>query len=315
MSQRDYYEILGLSRSASADEIKKAYRKLAKQCHPDANPDDAGAQAKFAEITEAYDVLSDEQKRKKYDQFGHNWSKVGDAGGNPFEGFGGGRGGAQFDLNDILGGMFGGAGGGNPFGGGGNPFGGGGRRQPRAQKGQNVEAEIRVPFQVGVEGGEHELTLQTGSKVERLTVKIPGGIEDGGKIRLSGQGHPGHGGGAAGDVIVTVRISAHPWFRREGNNLLVDVPLTPAEAALGAKVDVPTLTEGTVVMTIPPGTSSGAKLRLRGKGARDRKTGHRGDQLVVVKIVVPKELSDEERSLYEQLQQISRHDPRADRWN
>lgn len=308
MSERDYYESLGLSRSASADEIKKSYRRLAKQHHPDANPGDAGAQKKFAEITEAYDVLSDPEKRKKYDQFGHNWSKVGaGGGGNPFEGFagGGGAGGGGFDLNDILGGMFGGRGG--------SPF-GGGRRQPRSQKGQNVEAEIRVPFHVGVEGGKHELTLQTSGKLERLTVKIPPGIPDGGKVRLSGQGHPGHGGGARGDVIVTIRISGHPWFRREGNNLLVDVPVTPSEAALGARVDVPTLTEGTVVMSVPAGSSGGAKLRLRGKGVPDRKTGGRGDQLVVLKVVVPKELSDKAAELYRQLAEAVPQNPRDGLW-
>lgn len=310
MAQRDYYQVLGVSKSASADEIKRAYRKLAKQFHPDANPDDPNAQSKFNEATEAYDILSDPEKRKQYDQFGHNWDKMGGGSArNPFEGFGG-AGGHQFDLNDILGGMFGGGGGG------GSPFGGagGGRRQARSQKGQNVEAEIRVPFQVGVNGGEHELTLRTGGGTERLTVKIPPGIDDGGKIRLTGQGHPGMGGGAAGDVIVTVRVSPHPWFRRDGRNLLVDVPLTPAEATLGAKVDVPTLSDGTVVMTIPPGTSSGAKLRLRGKGVADRKTGDRGDQLVVVKIATPKELSDEAAALYQQLRDLETVDPRAGLW-
>lgn len=309
MSNRDYYETIGVSRSASADEIKKAYRKLAKKHHPDANPDDPGAQKKFAEITEAYEVLSDTEKRQKYDQFGSNWSKVGGGGGSPFGGFGGGGGGAGFDLNDILGGMFGGGGGGSsPFGG------GGGRRQPRSQNGQNIEAEIRVPFQVGVEGGEHELTLQTGGKVNRLTAKIPAGINDGGKVRLAGQGHPGQGGGAPGDVIVTVKISPHPWFRREGANLLVDVPISPAEAVLGSKVDVPTLSEGTVVMSIPPGTSSGAKLRLRGKGALDRKTGDRGDQLVVVKIVVPKTTSPEVEALYRQVLEAAPENPREGIW-
>lgn len=311
MSQRDYYEVLGVSRSATADEIKKAYRKLAKKHHPDANPDDAGAQKKFAEMTEAYEVLGDEEKRQKYNQFGANWSKVGagaGAGGHsPFDGFGG-AGAAGFDLNDILGGMFGGGGRG------GGSFGGGGRRQARPQKGANVDVEIRVPFRVGVEGGDHELTLQTAGKVERLTAKIPPGMPDGGKVRLAGQGQPGLGGGAPGDVIVTVRISSHPWFRRDGINLLVDVPITPSEAALGAKVDVPTLTEGTVVMSIPPGTSSGGKLRLRGKGVPDRKTGERGDQLVVVKIVVPKELSTEAEDLFRQLQEAAPQNPREDLW-
>lgn len=312
MSQRDYYEILGLSRSADAGEIKRAYRKLAKQHHPDANPDDPGAQKKFAEVTEAYEVLSDSDKKAKYDQFGHNWSKVGGGGGgrSPFDGFGG-AGAGGFDLNDILGGMFGG-GGAAP---GGSPFGGGGqRRQPRSQKGQTVEAEIKVPFQVGIEGGEHELSLRTSGKLEKLTVRIPAGITDGGKVRLAGQGHPGHGGGAAGDVIVTVRIMPHPWFRREGSNLVVDLPITPSEAALGAKVDVPTLTEGAVVMSIPAGTSSGAKLRLRGKGVPNVKTGNRGDQLVQLKIVTPKDLSPEAEELFRKIQEAAPQEPREGLW-
>ncbi len=186
MSKRDFYEVLGVSRSASQDEIRKAYKKLAKKFHPDVKPADPEAEKKFAELTEAYDVLSDEQKRANYDQFGH---AARGAGGNPFEGFQGfgGGGAAGFDLNDILGGMFGGGAGGR----GGSPFGGGGRRgQPRSQKGQDAKAEITVPFTVAVNGGEHTVTLQNGSSSERLSVKIPAGIEDGQSIRLGGQGNP-----------------------------------------------------------------------------------------------------------------------------
>lgn len=295
MSGRDFYQVLGVSRSASASEIKKAYRQLAKQHHPDANPDDPNAAKRFAEITDAYKVLSDEEKRKKYDQFGDNWDKMG--GGNPFEGFGGG--GAGFDLNDLLGGMFGGRGGGSPFGGGGSPF--GGQRRPQASKGQNIQAEIRVPFQIAVLGGQHDLTMQQGGSTHTLAVTVPKGTEDGGKVRLAGQGHPGTHGGAAGDVIVTVRVSPHPWFRRDGQTILVDIPVTPAEAALGARIDIPTLADGIVVMPMPAGTSSGAKLRLKGMGVPDRRTGQRGNQLAVIRIVVPKELSIEQQALYEQL--------------
>ncbi len=305
MSKRDFYEVLGVPRSASQDEIRKAYKKLAKKFHPDANTADPDAEKKFSEITEAYDVLSDEEKRRNYDQFGHA-VRGAPAGGNPFQGFGGGgAGGASFDLDDILGGMFGG----------GSPFGGGGRRgQQRAQKGQDAKAEITIPFTVAVEGGEHSLSLQNGSKSERLTVKIPAGIEDGQSIRLAGQGNPGGGGGPSGDLIVVIHIASHPWFKRDGQNLSVDVPVTPSEAALGARIEVPTLTEGTVLMTIPPGTSSGAKLRLRGKGVKNHKTSERGDQFVVLKIAVPKDLSDESRMLYEQLAELNPVDPRASLW-
>lgn len=300
MSKRDFYEVLGVSRSASADEIRKAYKKLARKFHPDVKPPVPDAEAKFAEITEAYDVLSDDEKRRQYDQFGH---AARGAGGSPFQGFSGGAGG-QFDLDDILGGMFGGGG-----------FGGRQRRgTPRAQKGQDVRAEITVPFVVAVDGGEHSLSIQSGSKTERLTVKVPPGIEEGQTIRLAGQGQPGSSGGPPGDLLVTVHIAAHPWFRREGNNLLVDVPLTPAEAALGARVDVPTMTDGSVVLTIPPGTSTGSRLRLRGKGVKNPRTGDRGDQLVAVKIVVPKQLTDDQRAHYQRLLELDDPNPRAGLW-
>lgn len=304
MSKRDFYEVLGVSRSASQDEIRKAYKKLARKFHPDVKPADPEAEKKFSEITEAYDVLGDEEKRKNYDQFGHA-VRGGAGGGHPFQGFGGGTGGgASFDLDDLLGGMFGG----------GRSFGGGRRTQPRSQKGQDATAEITIPFTVAVEGGEHSLTLQHGSKSERLSVKIPAGIDDGQSIRLASQGNPGVGGGSAGDLIVTVHIAPHPWFRRDAQNLVVEVPVTPSEAALGAKIDVPTLTEGTLVLTIPPGTSSGAKLRLKGKGVRSHKTGDRGDQFVVLKISVPKDLSAEALTLYERLAELNPKNPRAELW-
>lgn len=312
MAQRDFYEVLGVTRSASQDEIRKAYKKLAKKLHPDVKPDDPGAQQKFAEITEAYEVLGDEEKRKKYDQFGHSFRGAAES---PFQGFGqGGAGGASFDLDDILGGMFGGGFG--RGGGGGSPFGGGGGRRTasRSQKGEDAQAEITVAFQVAVEGGQHELTIQTGNRTERLNVKVPAGIEDGKVIRLAGQGHPGSNGGPAGDLMVTVRVASHPWFRREGHNLLVDVPITPSEAALGAKVDIPTLTEGSVVLTIPPGTSSGARLRLRGKGVPIPKTSERGDQMVILKIVIPKSMPPEAIDLYRQLADLVPVNPRAGAW-
>lgn len=310
MSKRDYYEVLGVSRSASKDEIRKAYKKLARKFHPDVKPPDPDAEKKFSEITEAYDVLSDDEKRKNFDQFGHSFRGAGGAaGGNPFQGFGGGSGGTSFDLEDLLGGMFGGGGGG-----GGHPFGGGRRGQPRPQKGSDVKAEITIPFSTAVEGGEYSLTVQQGAKSERLTVKIPAGIDDGQPIRLAGQGNPGAGGGSPGDLLVTIHVAAHPWFRRDSYNLLVDIPVTPSEAALGAKIDVPTLTDGMLVLSVPPGTSSGAKLRLRGKGVRNPKTGDRGDQFAVLKIVLPKELSEEARGLYQQLAELPTVAPRDGLW-
>ena len=311
MPQRDYYDVLGVPRSASADDIRKAYKKLARKYHPDANTDSVGAEQKFAEITEAHEVLGDETKRKKYDQFGENWSRVPDgaAGGNPFGGQGFGGGGAGFSMDDILGGMFGG-GGGSPFGGGGRPRG----APPRPQKGEDLKTSIKVPFLVGVEGGEHELTVRASGKSDRLSFRIPAGFESGKTIRLAGQGHPDPHGGPPGDVLVTVEVTPHPWFRRQGFNLLVDAPVSITEAALGAKIEVPTLTEGSVILSVPPGTSSGAKLRLRGKGVPNRATNERGDQFVMIKIVAPKEMSDEATEVLKQFDELVDENPRDGLW-
>lgn len=307
MPKRDFYDVLGVPRGASQEDLRKAYKKLARRHHPDSNQQDPEAAKKFAEITEAWEVLGDEQKRQQYDQFGHAASGGGHPfqGGNPFQGFGGGSG-MQFDMEDLLGGMFGGGGGG---------FGGQRRGAGRARKGDDVRAEITVPFAVAAEGGEHTLTLQNGSKSERIAVKVPAGIDQGQTIRLAGQGNPGPGGGAPGDLLVTVSIAPHPWFRREGFNLVVEAPVTPSEAALGTRIEVPTLSEGTGMLSIPPGTSSGSRLRLRGKGVRNPKTGERGDQFVSLKIVVPKELSAAAREAYEQLQQATPDSPRLNLWH
>lgn len=299
----DYYKVLGVDRKASADEIRKAYKKLARQYHPDVKPDDKQAETKFKQIQEAYSVLGNEQERAKYDQFGHAYKHA-----NPFGGGGGGRGGGGFgfDINDIFGDMLGGGGfSGFP--------GGGPQRAPRRSKGQDLTATIQVPFQVAAEGGQHELTVRKGTTPERLTVTVPAGVDSGSKIRLAGQGHPGQHGGPSGDLIVTINAAPHPWFRRESNNLLIDVPITPSEAALGTKVEVPTLTEGSVVLTIPPETSSGTKLRLRGKGIPNPKTGNRGDQFVIIKIEIEKDLSESTKQLYERLGEAET-DPRQGLW-
>lgn len=305
----DYYATLGLSKGASQDEIRKAYKKLAREYHPDVKPDDAAAAKKFKEIQEAYAVLSDKQKREQYDRFGRVFGNGGPGGGNPFGGGGNpfGGGGASFDMEDLFGGLFGG--GGSPFGGGAGP-----RQRRRPQHGQDIKAEITVPFHVAIKGGEHEITVTRGNSRERLSVKIPAGVSDGQAIRLSGQGQPGVAGGMAGNLLVTIKVASHPWFKREGNNLVVEIPISPAEAALGAKVEVPTLDDGELLLTIPPGTSSGARLRLRGKGIVDARTKKQGDELVVVKIVLPKEISAEQQELYEQLAEYEDVSPRDGLW-
>lgn len=309
MPAPDFYATLGVSRTATAEEIRKAHKKLSRKYHPDANRDDKSAEAKFKEVQAAFEVLGDEEKRKKYDQFGHAAFE----GGMPEGGFRwGGPGspdlgsffGGQVDLGDLLGGFAGGRGGRRGTG-----------RQQRARKGDDSQVEITVPFTIACEGGSHELHLNRGGSAERLTVKIPPGIDSGAVIRLGGQGEPGYGDGPAGDLLCTVRVAPHPWFRREGTNLLVDVPVSLTEAALGGKVECPTLTEGRVVLTLPPGTSSGAKLRLKGKGAPDRQSGQRGDQFAVIKIVSPSNLSPHARELLEQLAAETPSDPRSGLWS
>jgi len=312
LSQRDYYDVLGVSRSASAREIRKAYKKLARRYHPDANADDADSEQKFAELTEAQEVLGDSEKRKKYDQFGHNWNRVpeGTAGTGTFHGFGGGATGPDgSSFEDIIG---------NMFGGGGSPFSGRGSsrrsQRPQPQKGEDLRTNVHVPFFVGVEGGEHEVTVRAGEKTQRLNFRIPPGIDGEKTIRLAGQGHPGHLGGPPGDVLVKVEVAAHPYFRREGINLILEAPVSVTEATLGAKIEVPTLTEGTVVVSVPPGTSSGAKLRLRGKGALSPSKRRRGDQIVVIKIAVPQNLTEEMRRVLRSLEKLALQNPRDGLW-
>lgn len=318
MADSDYYQILGVSKSAAADEIRKAYKKIVRENHPDAKPGDKAAAERFKQATEAYEILSDEEKRAQYDRFGSAYFKgagaaagggAGPRGRTQTYQWSGGQGGAPFDINDLFGGE---VDLGDLFGGGGGFRGGAQARGPA--KGSDLRTEATVAFQTAASGGQHELQLNRDGTVERLTVKIPAGVDDGAVIRLAGQGQPGSHGGPAGDLLLTIHVAPHPYFRRDGNNLLLDVPITPSEAALGAKVEVPTLAEGHVVVTIPAGTSSGTKLRLRGKGIVDQKTKAPGDQFVQVKIVVPHHIDSESRSLYEQIAARDTSSPRAGLW-
>lgn len=351
--KRDYYEVLGVSKTATDDELKKAYRKLAKQYHPDLHPGDKEAEAKFKEINEAYEILSDADKRAKYDQYGF-------AAFDPNSGFGGFDGGfgGFDDLGDILGSIFGGG-----FGGFGSGFGGGQRRNNGPRKGENVRVNLTLDFEEAVFGckkeipvnmvetcpdckgtgcaeGTHPETcpdcggrgtvvrtqrtamgmMQSTSQCPRcngrgqvihtpcptckgngrirkkktVSVNIPAGIDNGQTVSLRGLGNEGVNGGAPGDLLVTVTVRAHALFERDGSSILLDLPISYAQAVLGAEVTVPTLT-GKVKLTIPEGTDTGTTFRLKGKGVPFLRGNGSGDQFVTVNIETPKKLNDTQK--------------------
>lgn len=361
--EKDFYKILGVSEDVGDKELTKAYRKLARKYHPDANPNDPSAEEKFKEISEAYDVLSDAEQREEYDQI-RKYGANGGFGGGPFGG-GGGAGGFSFDsgnLSDILGDL----------------FGGGGRRGgPRPgtgpRRGDDLEAELNLSFDDSVKGVTTSVHLTSdaacgtchgsgaapgstpevcsrcrgrgvldddqgffslsqpcpqcsgrgrvvtdpcptcrGSGIERkprqVKVRIPAGVKDGQRIRIKGRGTPGRNGGPAGDLFVVVRVGSHQLFGRSGSNLTIEVPVTFAEATLGAKVKVPTLDGGTVTLKIPAGTPSGKTFRVKGKGVATAKTT--GDLLVTVVVDVPAQLTDEQRSAIEALAAATVSSPR-----
>ena len=316
----DYYKVLGLQRGAPAADIQKAYRKLARKYHPDLHPDDAAAKQKFKEVQQAYDVLSDDKKREMYDRFGPDFERA-QMGGAPhgdFRGAGGPGGAEGFDFSQMFGGGGGAPGGAGgfdfselfgQFGGGARGAGGGGRKARGRAKGADVESEVRVPFQIAVTGGEMPLRLmRSDGETEELVVKVPVGIEDGRKIRLRGKGEPGAGG--AGDLYVTIRVEAHPFFHRRGDNLHVKLPVTLGEAAAGGKVDVPT-PGGTVSLRIPPGSSSGTKLRVKGHGVAvaGKPTG---DLFAELQVVLPPKYSEEELAWIEKFDAKHGLEPRRD---
>ncbi len=288
-ASNDYYKLLGVERSATADEIRKAYRKLARKYHPDVNKADDAA-TKFAEVQEAYDTLSDAEKRKMYDQFG----SAGPGGGGGFRADprwsqgsrGGGGYGQTVDFSDIFGSAFGGGGGGSPFGGG----------QQQVAKGQDQSHEITVTFMTALKGGTEDIRVGDAS----VSLQIPAGIESGSKLRLKGKGAPGMMGGPSGDMIVTVSVGGHPLYQRHGLDVDMDVDLNISEAALGTKVTLPLPLGGTVDVSIPPGVSSGSRLRVREKGC-ESKNGNKGDFYAVIHIVAPKNIDDETRLLLEEL--------------
>lgn len=359
MSKRDYYEVLGISRQASADEIKKAYRKLARQYHPDANPDRKDAEEKFKEIAEAYEVLSDPEKRANYDRFGH--AGVNGQGFGGFEGFGG-FGNADFGgLGDIFD-MF---------------FGGGGRKRRGPEKGNDLRVDLEISFEEAAFGLEKDIKVPrieecgtcggsgaapgtkaqtcsacngsgqvqfaqstpfgrivqsrtcdrcrgTGKVIEKpcptchgagqvrktrsIHVKIPAGVDSGTRLRVAGEGEAGLRGGPRGDLYVYIYVKSHKFFHRDGNDVVVEVPLSFAQAALGDEIEVDTL-DGQVKVKIPEGTQTGTVFRLRGRGIPDLHGHGRGDQHVRVKVVTPGRLTDKQKALLREFANLSNENP------
>jgi curved DNA-binding protein len=305
-AKEDLYQILGVARDANEDVIRKAYRKLARRHHPDVNPNDKTAEDKFKEISHAYSVLSDADKRRAYDEFGEVSLEGGfdpeaarrsreafgarfGGGGRP--GFGDAEGFAFEGLDGLFSDLF-------------------ARRGGGRGRGADVEAELELDFMDAARGAEQRLTLARpqpdGSlRQETVTVRIPPGVADGGRLRIPGKGGPGAGGGPAGDLHARIRVRPHRFFRRDGRDLLLDVDVSVREATLGAKVEVPTL-DGRVTLAIPPGTDSGTKLRVRGKGIPSPSGGAPGDLYAVVQIRVPRDPGPREREL---LEELAKNDP------
>ncbi len=316
MAKRDYYEVLGVKKSATGDEIKKAYRKLAMKHHPDRNQGNKQAEERFKEINEAYAVLSDKEKRQQYDQFGPSGFSQRYSQEDIFRGF---------DISDLLKDLgFSGFGGGRRgakvhYGGFEDLFGQGGPRgrqtadygdmfpggeyQTRSQsppKGQDVHSVLNLTFQEGAFGGEKKVKFQKGGKVEEVTVKIPPGIESGKKLRLAGKGMEGGRGIPAGDLYLEVNVADHPLFKREGSDITLDKEIKISEALLGTTVEVPTL-DGSKHIKVPPGSQSHSRIRLKGFGLPHFQGGGRGDEYVRVLIKYPKNLSEKQKNLVEEL--------------
>jgi molecular chaperone DnaJ len=300
---QDHYEVLGVAEDATSDDIRKAYRRLARRHHPDANPGDAEAEERFKAVSAAYEVLGDPAKRSEYDQLRR--------GGASFAGFDPSGGtfrvtvddlgdlGDLGNVGDLLGDLFGAG------------SRGGSRRPTGARRGRDLEAQLRLPFEDAVFGATTPVPVHsTGGSERQVRVRVPAGVDDAQRICLAGLGEPGVDGGPAGDLYVTVRVEPHRLFGRSGRDLTLDLPVTYPEAALGADVQVPTLDGEPVTVRIPPGTPSGRTLRVRGRGVPGA-GGSRGDLLVTIEVAVPQRLTSDQRAAVEALAEALEHSPRA----
>ena len=309
---KDYYQVLGVPRGASIGEIKKSYRRLAKQYHPDVNKGDKAAEEKFKDISEAYNALSDPEQRKKYDMFSQAGFGGAGPGGVRWEQTGGPQGfdyrQVDFgDLGDLFGDLF--------------EMGGvkrGGARRTRAYtggpeapvNGQNTYADVDVGFDEAISGAQRKISIRRGDRVEKITVKIPAGVDNGSKVRIAGKGQPGFGGGDSGDLYLRIHVSPHPDFWREDADVYTEIPITIYDAVLGATVEVPTLA-GHSKLKVPAGTAGGQKFRIKGKGAPKLGEKGKGDQYVIVNIVPPKKLSGTAKRAFEELAKEHPYDPKG----
>jgi len=301
--KRDFYDLLGITRDASLDEIKKSYRKLAKQYHPDLNPNDKEAENKFKEIQEAYETLSDDEKRKMYDMFGSSGVQPG-ARGNAWgdrEGFSR----VEFGFGDFMGfeslfdDIFSRAGAGR-------------RGGPFRRRGRDVQYVLEIDFETSIEGGTRDITISKQgpgrqTDVERISVKIPPGVDTGSRIRVAGKGQPGTGGGPPGDLYLEIEFAPHPFYRVEGQDIYLNLPVAPWEAALGYRVKTPT-PMGTVDLKLPTGAKSGQKLRLKGRGIPAKKPG---DIYVILQLVTPVAKTDAMKALYKKMEKELKFNPRS----
>lgn len=315
MDFKDYYTTLGVPKTASEKDIKQAFRKLARKYHPDVNPGDKGAEARFKEVNEANEVLSDPQKRKKYDELGANWRAYENAppGQNPYAGAGSGfRTMTVEDMNEMFGGgddapfsdffktFFGGMGGDEPAGA------RGGRGRPRARKGQDIEHPFALDLEDAIRGSVQRLQLRHDGHARTVEVRIPPGVTDGSRVRVSGEGGRGSGSAPSGDLYLRVQLKPHPVFDIKGRDVYTRARVPVPIAVLGGEIDVATPEHKTLRLKLPPGTQSGQRFRLRGHGLPQvGKPDDRGDLYASIEVDVPKQLGDEERKLYEELRKLA----------